>query len=107
MAITLTPSAAKHVRQYLDKRGKGIGLRLGVRTTGCSGLAYVLEFADEVAANDEVFEDDDIKVIVDRKSLVYLDGTELDFGKEGLNEGFRFNNPNIKDECGCGESFNV
>ena len=107
MSITLTPSAAKHVRQYLDKRGRGVGLRLGVRTTGCSGLAYVLEFADEVAANDEVFDSRDIKVIVDRKSLVYLDGTELDFGKEGLNEGFLFKNPNIKDECGCGESFNV
>ena len=107
MGITLTPRAAEHVRQYLDKRGKGVGLRLGVRTTGCSGLAYVLEFADEVAANDEVFESADIKVVIDRKSLVYLDGTELDFAKEGLNEGFRFNNPNVKDECGCGESFNI
>jgi len=107
MGITLTPSAANHVKRYLDKRGKGIGLRLGVRTTGCSGLAYVLEFVDEVAANDEVFETDELKVVVDRKSLVYLDGTELDFGKEGLNEGFLFKNPNIKDECGCGESFNV
>lgn len=107
MAITLTESAAEHVRDYLDKRGSGIGLRLGVRTTGCSGMAYVLEFADEVAANDSVFEDRDITVIVDQKSLVYLDGTELDFGKEGLNEGFKFKNPNVKDECGCGESFNV
>jgi len=107
MSITLTPRAAEHVRQYLDKRGKGVGLRLAVRTTGCSGLAYVLEFADEVAANDEVFENDDIKVIIDRKSLVYLDGTELDFAKEGLNEGFKFNNPNVKDECGCGESFTI
>jgi len=107
MSITLTPRAAERVRQYLDKRGKGVGLRLAVRTTGCSGLAYVLEFADEVAANDEVFENDDIKVIIDRKSLVYLDGTELDFAKEGLNEGFKFNNPNVKDECGCGESFTI
>ena len=107
MAITLTESAAEHVRDYLDKRGKGIGLRLGVRTTGCSGMAYVLEFADEVAANDSVFEDRDVTVVVDQKSLVYLDGTELDFGKEGLNEGFKFKNPNVKDECGCGESFNI
>jgi len=107
MSITLTDSAANHVKGYLEKRGKGVGLRLGVRTTGCSGLAYVLEFADEVAANDEVFEDNDIKVVIDKKSLVYLDGTELDFAKEGLNEGFKFNNPNVKDECGCGESFNI
>jgi len=107
MAITLTDTAADHVRSYLDQRGKGIGLRLAVRTTGCSGMAYVLEFADEVAANDHVFEDNDVKVIVDEKSLVYLDGTELDFGREGLNEGFKFNNPNVKDECGCGESFNI
>ena len=107
MAITLTESAAEHVRDYLDKRGSGLGLRLGVRTTGRSGMAYVLEFADEVAANDSVFEDRDITVIGDQKSLVYLDGTELDFGKEGLNEGFKFKNPNVKDECGCGESFNV
>lgn len=107
MAITLTEAAAEHVRSFLDKRGKGIGLRLGVRTTGCSGMAYVLEFADEVAANDRVFEDNNVKVVVDEKSLVYLDGTELDYGKEGLNEGFRFKNPNVKDECGCGESFNI
>ncbi|MBX2885433.1 MAG: iron-sulfur cluster assembly protein IscA [Granulosicoccus sp.] len=107
MAITLTEKAAEHVKSYLDQRGKGVGLRLAVRTTGCSGMAYVLEFADEVAANDHVFENNDVKVIVDEKSLVYLDGTELDFGKEGLNEGFKFNNPNVKDECGCGESFNI
>jgi iron-sulfur cluster assembly protein len=107
MAVTLTDRAADHVKQYLEKRGKGVGLRLAVRTTGCSGMAYVLEFADEIAANDEVFEDRDVKVIIDKKSLVYLDGTELDFAKEGLNEGFKFNNPNVKDECGCGESFNI
>lgn len=107
MAITLTDKAAEHVKSYLDQRGKGVGLRLAVRTTGCSGMAYVLEFADEVAANDHVFEDNEVKVIVDEKSLVYLDGTELDFGKDGLNEGFKFNNPNVKDECGCGESFNI
>jgi len=107
MSITMTDSAAAHVRRHLEQRGKGVGLRLAVRTTGCSGLAYVLEFADEVAANDEVFEDHDLKVIVDKKSLVYLNGTELDFQKEGLNEGFLFRNPNVKDECGCGESFTI
>lgn len=107
MGITLTERAAEHVKSYLAKRGKGLGLRLGVRTTGCSGMAYVLEFADDIAANDEVFEDRDVKVVIDRKSLVYLDGTELDFAREGLNEGFRFNNPNVKDECGCGESFTI
>lgn len=107
MGISLTTRAAEHVKGYLSKRGKGIGLRLGVRTTGCSGLAYVLEFADEIAANDEVFENNDVTIVIDRKSLVYLDGTELDFTREGLNEGFRFNNPNVKNECGCGESFNI
>jgi iron-sulfur cluster assembly protein len=107
MPITLTDAAASRVRNFIENRGKGIGLRLAVRTTGCSGMAYVLEFADEVGEGDVVFEDNDVKVIIDRKSLVYLDGTELDFGKEGLNEGFKFNNPNVKDECGCGESFNV
>lgn len=91
----------------MDNRGKGLGLRLGVKTTGCSGLAYVLEFVDELNADDEVFEDNGVKIIIDGKSLVYLDGTELDFAKEGLNEGFMFNNPNANGECGCGESFNV
>ncbi len=107
MGVTFTDSAAHHIKGYLEKRGKGVGLRLAVRTTGCSGLAYVLEFADEIAANDEVFESNDVTVIIDKKSLVYLDGTELDFTKEGLNEGFKFNNPNVKDECGCGESFTI
>ena len=107
MGVTFTDSAAKHIKGFLEKRGKGIGLRLAVRTTGCSGLAYVLEFADELAANDEVFEDNDVTVIIDKKSLVYLEGTELDFTREGLNEGFKFNNPNVKDECGCGESFTI
>ncbi len=107
MGVTFTDSAAKHIKGFLEKRGKGIGLRLAVRTTGCSGLAYVLEFADEVAANDEVFIDNDVTVIIDKKSLVYLEGTELDFTREGLNEGFKFNNPNVKDECGCGESFTI
>ena len=107
MGVTFTDSAAKHIKGFLEKRGKGIGLRLAVRTTGCSGLAYVIEFADEVAANDEVFQDNDVTVIIDKKSLVYLEGTELDFTREGLNEGFKFNNPNVKDECGCGESFTI
>lgn len=107
MPITLTDAAADRVKTFLGNRGKGIGLRLAVRTTGCSGMAYVLEFADELEEADVVFENNDVKVIIDPKSLVYLDGTELDFGKEGLNEGFKFNNPNVKDECGCGESFTV
>ncbi len=107
MAITMTDAAAQRVKGFLEKRGKGIGLRLGVRTSGCSGMAYVLEFVDGVEDSDVVFEDHGVKVVVDQKSLVYLDGTELDFAREGLNEGFKFNNPNVKDECGCGESFNV
>ena len=107
MAITLTNSAAERVRTFLANRGKGLGLRLGIKTSGCSGLAYVLEFVDELNEDDNVFEQDGVKVIVDTKSLVYLDGTQLDFVKEGLNEGFKFINPNEKDECGCGESFNV
>ena len=107
MAITLTEAAASRVRAFLDQRGKGVGLRLGVKTTGCSGMAYVMEYADEVEDDDAVIEDHGVKVLVNHKSLVYLDGTELDYAKEGLNEGFRFNNPNVKDMCGCGESFNV
>jgi iron-sulfur cluster assembly protein len=105
--ITLTENAAKHVMRYLERRGKGVGLRFGVRTTGCSGMAYKLEYVDVAAADDQVFVSHGVKVFVDPKSLVYLDGTELDFGREGLNEGFKFNNPNVKDECGCGESFRV
>lgn len=107
MAITLTTSAANRVQSFLANRGKGVGLRLGVKTSGCSGMAYVLEFADVINDDDSIFEDKNVKVIVDKKSLVYIDGTELDFVKEGLNEGFKFNNPNSKNECGCGESFNV
>ena len=107
MAITLTEAAADRVSRFLDNRGKGIGIRLAMRTSGCSGMAYVLEFADEAEPDDLVFEDRGVKVLIDPKSLVYLDGTEVDFGKEGLNEGFKFNNPNVKSECGCGESFNV
>jgi iron-sulfur cluster assembly protein len=107
MAISMTEAAAQHVRRSLDGRGRGEGIRLAVRTTGCSGLAYVLEFVDETAGEDQVFENFGVKVIIDPKSLLYLDGTELDFVKEGLNEGFKFNNPNVRGECGCGESFNI
>ena len=107
MAVTLTDRAAQHVQRYIEKRGKGVGLRLGVKTTGCSGLAYKLEFADEAHEGDIQFESNGVRVLIDPKSLAYLDGTELDFVREGLNEGFKFNNPNEKDRCGCGESFNV
>jgi iron-sulfur cluster assembly protein len=107
MGITLSESAATRVRNFMDNRGKGFGLRLGVRTTGCSGMAYVLEFVDDINEEDQVFEDQGINVVIDPKSLVYLDGTQLDYVKQGLNEGFEFNNPNAKGECGCGESFNV
>jgi iron-sulfur cluster assembly protein len=105
--ITLTENAARHVAANLAKRGKGIGLRLGVRTSGCSGLAYKLEYADEMRPEDREFESRGVRIIVDPKSLPYLEGTELDFAREGLNEGFKFNNPNVQDACGCGESFNV
>ncbi len=107
MSISLTESAADRVKTFLQKRGKGVGVRLGVKTTGCSGMAYTIEFADEIEDTDEVFEEKGVKVIINPKSLVYLDGTELDFTKEGLNEGFKFTNPNEKDRCGCGESFTV
>lgn len=107
MAITLTENAAKHVLNFIAKRGKGAGLRIGVRTSGCSGMAYKLEFADEAQDGDVQFESNGVKVLIDPKSLAYLDGTELDFVREGLNEGFKFHNPNEKDRCGCGESFNV
>ena len=102
MSITLSDSAAARVNTFLANRGKGFGLRLGVRTSGCSGMAYVLEFVDEPTPEDIVFEDKGVKVVVDGKSLQFLD-----FVKEGLNEGFKFTNPNVKDECGCGESFHV
>ena len=107
MAISLSESAARHVSNFIAKRGKGFGIRLGVKTSGCSGMAYKLEFVDNTENEDLVFESHGVKVIIDPKSLAYLEGTELDFVKEGLNEGFRFNNPNVKDSCGCGESFNV
>jgi iron-sulfur cluster assembly protein len=107
MAVTLSESAARHVSNFIARRGKGVGIRLGVKTSGCSGMAYKLEFVDRTEAEDLVFESHGVKVVIDPKSLAYLDGTELDFVREGLNEGFRFNNPNVKDQCGCGESFNV
>ncbi len=107
MALTFTEKAARHVQKSLNNRGTGIGLRLGVKTSGCSGMAYIMEFADDVKEQEQVFESKGLKILVDPKSLIYLDGTELDYVREGLNEGFKFNNPNVKNECGCGESFNV
>jgi iron-sulfur cluster assembly protein len=107
MAVTMTERAAKHVAGFISKRGKGVGLRLGVKTTGCSGMAYKLEYADAVLPEDQRFESHGVTILVDPKSLAYIDGTELDFVREGLNEGFRFNNPKEKNRCGCGESFNV
>jgi iron-sulfur cluster assembly protein len=107
MAIRITENAARHVRNQLEQRGSGVGIRVGVKTTGCSGMAYVLEFVDEVDGDDVVFEDYGVSLIVDPKSLVYIDGTQMDFVKQGLNEGFEFKNPNANGECGCGESFTV
>jgi len=107
MAITITENAADRVKKYIGNRGRGVGLRVGVKTTGCSGMAYVVEFADSIDKEDTVFEEKGVKIIVDPKCLVYLDGSELDFIKEGLNEGFQFINPNEKARCGCGESFSV
>ncbi len=107
MTITLTERAAERVKTHLAKRGKGQGLRVGVRTSGCSGFSYVIDFADTIENDDHVFEQHGVKIIVNPKSLTYLQGSELDFIRDGLNERFRFNNPNVKDQCGCGESFNV
>lgn len=107
MSITLTESAAIQVQNQLDKRGKGVGLRLGVRESGCSGFAYIIDFADKVENVDTVFEEHGVKVIVNQESLSFLDGMELDFAREGINSAFKFNNPNVKDACGCGESFTV
>lgn len=107
MAVSLTPSAAERVRSFLASRGHGVGLRLGVKQTGCSGYAYLVNYADEVGAADVVFDCDGVKVIVDRESLRFVDGTEIDFVRQGLNEAFKFHNPNVQGECGCGESFNV
>jgi iron-sulfur cluster assembly protein len=107
MAISLTPAAADRIQKFIASRGHGLGLKLGVRKTGCSGFAYVVNYADEVAPQDVVFEDQGVRVYVDPESLKFIDGTTVDFVKQGLNEAFRFKNPNIKGECGCGESFNV
>jgi iron-sulfur cluster assembly protein len=107
MAITLTESAARHVSRFLESKREGVGLRLGVRTSGCSGFAYQLDFADAMTPGDVVFESRGVKVYVDPKSLAFVDGTELDFVRDGLNQSFRFNNPNVAAECGCGESFSV
>jgi len=107
MAISLTESAAERVRDYLQKRGSGIGLRVGIKKTGCNGFAYVINYADEVEDSDIVFEERGVKVVVDPASLKLIDGTEVDFVKQGLNEAFRFRNPNVTGECGCGESFSV
>ncbi len=107
MAISMSAIAADHVRSQLEARGRGLGIRVGVKTTGCSGMAYVLEFVDELQDEDQVFENHGVKVVVDPKSMLYIDGTQMDFVKEGLNEGFKFINPNSAGECGCGESFTV
>lgn len=107
MAITLTASAAERVKHHLHQQGKGSGLRLGIKKTGCSGFAYVVDYADGPSAEDVVFEDQGVKVVVNRESLPYLDGTQVDYVRQGLNESFKFHNPNVKDECGCGESFTV
>ncbi len=105
--IHLTERAAQHVQDFLQNRGKGEGIKVGVKTSGCSGLAYVLEFVDQVDPHDQSFAAHGVKLFVDPKSLVYLDGMEMDYVKNGLNEGFEFKNPNQKGECGCGESFTV
>ena len=103
----MTEKAANRAKSYLESRGKGVGLKLGVKTTGCSGMAYTIEFADVIEDSDQVFEDQGVTVIIDPKSLLYLSGIELDFTREGLNEGFEFKNPHVTGECGCGESFKV
>ena len=107
MAVSLTQPAVERVKSYLDARGKGVGLRVGIKKTGCNGYAYVVNYADEIDDSDVVFEDQGVKVVVDKESLELIDGTEVDFVKEGLNEAFRFRNPNVTGECGCGESFSV
>ena len=107
MSVTLTEAAAHRVRDFLEKRGGGVGMRFGVRKSGCSGFAYVVDFADEVETNDEIYESNGVNVVVDGKSLPFVDGTEIDFRREGLNEIFVYDNPNVKSECGCGESFGI
>ena len=107
MTVTLTVNAATHVQKFLASRGKGIGLRVGVKTSGCSGMAYKLEFVDQASPDDLIFTSNGVNVLVDPASLTYLAGTELDYAREGLNEGFKFSNPNATANCGCGESFKV
>jgi iron-sulfur cluster assembly protein len=107
MAISVTPAAAERIQNFIAARGHGLGLKLGVRKTGCSGFAYVVNYADQAEPQDLVFEDQGVKVFVDPDSLKLIDGTTVDFVRQGLSEAFRFQNPNIKGECGCGESFNV
>ena len=107
MAISLTEAAAERVNTYLAKRGQGVGLRLGVKSTGCSGYSYVINYADSVEGEDIVFEDRGVKIVVDPDALKLIDGTQVDFIKNGLNEAFSFKNPNVTGECGCGESFNI
>ena len=107
LTLTLSEAAARHVSKYLAQRGKGVGVRLGVKTTGCSGLAYKLEYVDEIDPGDILVEQHGVKLLVDPKSLAFVEGTELDYVREGLSEGFRFNNPNERDRCGCGESFRI
>jgi iron-sulfur cluster assembly protein len=107
MTISVTDKAAEHMNKLLSSRGKGIGIRLGVKNAGCSGMAYVIEYVDELVQEDQVFEDKGVKIIIDSKSLPFVNGTEIDFQKQGLNEAFTFNNPNAKASCGCGESFSV
>jgi len=107
MSVTITESAAAQVKKQLDLRGKGLGLRLGVRESRCSGYAYIIDFADKIDKGDAVFEEHDVKVVINEDSIGFLDGLELDFAREGINSAFKFNNPNVKDACGCGESFTV
>jgi iron-sulfur cluster assembly protein len=105
--ITLSEQAAERVKTTLERRGKGLGIRLGVKTTGCSGMAYMIEFVDEPTKEDMSFVTNGVHVFVDPKSLAYLDGVQVEWVKKGLNEGFDFTNPNERDRCGCGESFRV
>ncbi len=107
MTITLTQQAADHISRHLEKRGKGLGLRLGVRPTGCSGLAYKLEYVDAPNSDDQIVEQRGVRVFIDPKSLPFVEGTQMDYARDGLNAGFRFSNPNEKASCGCGESFTV
>ncbi len=107
MAVVLTESAAKQIQKQIDKRGHGLGLKLGVKTSGCSGFAYTIEYADELQGSEAVFETFGVKVVVANENIAALDGLELDYAKEGINEAFKFNNPNVKGTCGCGESFSV